>query len=64
MKSRAATGARTDSGVRGGESVNFDFDDITGAIGRIIIILIGIAVVVCAFGLAGIVVRALMEAWA
>ena len=52
------------SGAAGGEIVNFDFDDITGAIGRIIIILIGIAVVVCAFGLAGIVVRMLMEAWA
>ena len=64
MKSRAATGERTDSGVLGGESVNIDFDDITGAIVRIIIILIGIAIVVCAFGLAGIVVRTLMEVWA
>ena len=43
--------------------MNFDFDDITGAIVRIIIILIEIAVVVCAFGLAGIIVKELIEVW-
>ena len=43
--------------------MNFDFDDITGAIAKIILILIGIAVVLCAFGVAGIVFRALLEAW-
>ena len=42
--------------------MKFVYDDITGAIDRIILILIGIAVVLGAFGIAGIVFRALLEA--
>lgn len=47
----------------GGEGVRFDFDEITGAIARIILIMIGIAVALGAFGVAGIVVRYAMGVW-
>ena len=43
--------------------MNFDFEEITWAVARIIIILIGIAVVIGAFGVAGIVVRYLIGVW-
>ena len=44
--------------------MNFDFDDITGAIARIIILLIGLAVAVGGFAVAIIAIRYALGVWA